>query len=116
YRQLITECQANGSTFGIPVYLETGMGEYGTEIKILAIEKKYPGGEMDIKTEGLGIFKIKEFHRQASNRLYPAGEIEDVVSVQDGAPDLHRQISELLKELYAALGIQSVMLKLSDSF
>lgn len=116
YRQLITECHANGSTFGIPVFLEKGLGEYGTEIKILNIEKKYPGGEMDIKTQGIGIFKIKEFQRQAPNRLYPAGEIEEITSLQDEAPALHQQIAELLKELYGALGIQSVMLKLPGNF
>ncbi|KAA3438067.1 LON peptidase substrate-binding domain-containing protein [Rufibacter hautae] len=116
YRQLIIECQAKDTTFGIPVYLEKGLGEYGTEIKILSLEKKYLSGEMDIKTKGLGVFKIKEFQRQVPGRLYSGGEIEDVPLIQDEQPFQRIQIVELLKQLYSALGIQSLMLNLKDNF
>lgn len=118
YRQLITECHAQGTTFGIPVYLEKGLGDYGTEVKIISIEKQYATGEMDIKTQGLGIFKIKEFLRQAPNRLYPAGEIEDVTSLThvDSDQQKHQEIRELLSQLHSALGILSVMLKLPATF
>ncbi|WP_207430524.1 LON peptidase substrate-binding domain-containing protein [Sabulibacter ruber] len=116
YRQLIMECLTYDTTFGIPVYLENGIGEYGTEIKILSLEKKYLGGEMDIKTKGLGIFKIKEFQKQVPGRLYSGGEIEDVKLVHDDEPLQRIQIIELLRQLYTALGIQSLMIKLKDNF
>ncbi|GGK80267.1 LON peptidase substrate-binding domain-containing protein [Rufibacter glacialis] len=116
YRQLILECEANDSTFGIPVYLEKGVGDYGTEIKILGIEKKYLSGEMDIKTKGLGIFKIKEFQRQVPGRLYSGGEVEDLEIIQDEEPLQRVQILELLRQLYSALGIQKLMLNLPDNF
>ncbi len=116
YRQLIMECQTNGTTFGIPVYLENGLGEYGTEIKILSLEKKYLGGEMDIKTKGLGVFKIKEFQRQVPGRLYSGGEVEDLPLIKDEDPFQRIQILELLKQLYSALGIQTLMLNLPDNF
>lgn len=116
YRQLILECQANDTTFGIPVYLDKGVGEYGTEIKLLSVEKKYPGGEMDIKTKGLGIFKIKEFQRQVPGRLYSGGEIEDVPLINDEQPLQRSQILELLRHMYVALGIQSLMLNLPENF
>ncbi|MBC3539787.1 LON peptidase substrate-binding domain-containing protein [Rufibacter sediminis] len=116
YRQLIMECQTNDTTFGIPVYLENGLGDYGTEIKILSLEKKYLGGEMDIKTKGLGVFKIKEFQRQVPGRLYSGGEVEDLPLIRDEDPFQRIQIVELLKQLYTALGIQSLMLNLPDNF
>jgi Lon protease-like protein len=116
YRQLIMECQTHDTTFGIPVYLEKGLGEYGTEIKILSLEKKYLGGEMDIKTKGIGIFKIKEFQRQVPGRLYSGGEIEDLPLIKDENPYQRSQILELLKQLYSALGIQTLMLNLPDNF
>ncbi|MBA9078714.1 LON peptidase substrate-binding domain-containing protein [Rufibacter quisquiliarum] len=116
YKQLVMECQTNDSTFGIPVYLDNGVGDYGTEIKILSIEKKYANGEMDIKTKGLGIFKVKEFQRQMPGRLYAGGEIEDVPLILDEEP-LHRlQVLELLRQLYVALGIQSLMISLKPDF
>ncbi|QHL86296.1 peptidase [Nibribacter ruber] len=116
YRQLITECQANDTTFGIPVYLESGVAEYGTEIKILSIEKKYAGGEMDIKTKGMGIFQIKHFHKQMPGRLYAGGEVEEVPLDLKDAPVQRQQIELLLKKLYHALGIQSLMLTLAPDF
>jgi Lon protease-like protein len=116
YRQLVTECQANDTTFGIPVYLEKGVADYGTEIKILSIEKKYPGGEMDIKTRGMGIFKIKHFHKQMPGRLYAGGEVEEVPLNLEEAPLKRQKIEDLLKQLYHALGLQSLMLTLAPDF
>jgi Lon protease-like protein len=116
YRQLILECHTNDTTFGIPVYLDKGIGDYGTEIKILSLEKKYLGGEMDIKTKGLGIFKIKEFQRQVPGRLYSGGEVEDVASVQDEDPLQRLQLLELLRNLYQTLGLQNLMMQLKGNF
>lgn len=116
YKQLVMECHANTTTFGIPVYLENGIGDYGTEIKIISVEKKYVNGEMDIKTKGIGIFKIKEFYRQMAGRLYPGGEIEEVTLLQNEAPFQRKQVAELLQQLYNALGIQSFMFDLPDNF
>ncbi|RNI27605.1 peptidase [Rufibacter immobilis] len=116
YKQLVLECLEQQSTFGIPVYLEKGLGKYGTEIKILSLEKKYPNGEMDIKTQGLRVFKLLEFQRQAPGRLYPGGEVEYLETVQDEETGQRENILELLRKLYGALGIQSLMLKLPKNF
>ncbi|MEO6949107.1 MAG: LON peptidase substrate-binding domain-containing protein, partial [Ginsengibacter sp.] len=50
YQQMITECFENKKPFGIPVVIDNQMMEWGTLIEIKEISKKYPGGEMDIKT------------------------------------------------------------------
>ncbi|MFB9862145.1 LON peptidase substrate-binding domain-containing protein [Rufibacter immobilis] len=116
YKQLVLECLEQQTTFGIPVYLEKGLGKYGTEIKILSLEKKHPNGEMDIKTQGLRVFKLLEFQRQAPGRLYPGGEVEYLETVQDEETGQRENILELLRKLYGALGIQSLMLKLPKNF
>ncbi|WP_192820998.1 LON peptidase substrate-binding domain-containing protein [Rufibacter sp. LB8] len=116
YKQLITECQANGTTFGIPVVLDHGIGEYGTEIKLISVENTYSGGEMDIKTKGLGIFKLKEFHKQMPGRLYAGGEVEDLHLFEDEDVTMRAQVTELLLQLYKALGIKNLMLNLPPNF
>ena len=47
----------------------------GTEIRLLSVEKRHPNGEMDIKTEGVGLFEIHEFYRVAPNKLYAGADI-----------------------------------------
>jgi Lon protease-like protein len=116
YREMIKECQEQDTTFGIPVYLDKGIGDYGTEIKILSVEKKYLGGEMDIKTKGLKIFKIKEFQRHVPGKLYSGGLVEPVETVQDDDPVQRQKIIGLLKQLYGALGVQNLMLNLPENF
>lgn len=116
YKQLILECEAHATTFGIPIILERGIGDYGTEMKLLGIEKKYANGEMDIKTQGVSVFKIKEFQRQMPGRLYAGGEVEDFPLIQDQDLVQRQLVIDLLQQLYVALGLQSLMLKLKDTF
>lgn len=116
YKQLIYDCLENNSTFGIPTYINNEVGLYGTEIKLLNVEKKYESGEMDIRTQGLGIFKILEFDKQAPGRLYAGGTVEDVENVQDEDIVVKLQLREMLEELYTALGISSLYLDLPENF
>ncbi|MFD1185047.1 LON peptidase substrate-binding domain-containing protein, partial [Pontibacter rugosus] len=83
YKQLVLECIENDVTFGIPTYIQDGVGLFGTEMKLLNIEKKHPNGEMDIRTQALGIFKILRFDRMAPGRLYAGGEVEMVKNKDD---------------------------------
>jgi Lon protease-like protein len=116
YKQLINDCVENDSTFGIPTYINNGVGLYGTEIKILHVEKKYETGEMDIRTQGMGIFKIIEFERTAPGKLYAGGKIEEVENLKDEDIVIKIQIREKLEELYTALGISNIFLELPEDF
>ncbi len=116
YKQLIYDCLQNDTTFGIPTYINNGVGLYGTEIKLLSVEKKYDTGEMDIRTQGLGIFKILEFDRQAPGRLYAGGTVEDVENLKDEDIIVKQQLREKLEELYTALGISSLYMDLPENF
>ena len=41
YKQLIREAEHNGTTFGIPAFIEENVMDIGTEIKLLSIEKRH---------------------------------------------------------------------------
>jgi Lon protease-like protein len=116
YKQLIQDCMDSGSTFGIPTYINNGVGMYGTEIRILNVEKKYESGEMDIRTQGTGIFKIIEFDRTVPGKLYAGGNVEEVENLEDEDIVTKVQIQEKLKELYTALGIIKIFLDLPENF
>ena len=56
YKELINECEKEGTTFGIPAFLKQKVMEFGTELEVIKVEKRYGKGEMDIKTKGIGLF------------------------------------------------------------
>lgn len=116
YKQLIQDCVDNGGTFGIPTYINNGVGMYGTEIKILNVEKKYDSGEMDIRTQGIGIFKIIVFDRTAPGKLYAGGKVKEVENLEDEDIMTKMQIQEKLQELYSALGISKIFMDLPENF
>lgn len=116
YKQLVHECVLNDKTFGIPAFLEDKVGLYGTEVRIISIEKKYENGEMDIRTEGLSIFKINQFDKQAPGRLYAGGEVEDVPSTDDEDIVTKLKIKEYMEKLYAVLGIMKLNIELKEDF
>lgn len=76
YKQLINDCFANNKDFGIPAVVNGQPMQFGTRVKLVDIEKFYPDGKMDIKVEGVSIFRLKSFAYQLENKLYAGGEIE----------------------------------------
>ncbi|PTX14959.1 hypothetical protein C8N40_10957 [Pontibacter mucosus] len=116
YKQLVLDCVENEKTFGIPTYIQGGVGVYGTEVEILNIEKKYDNGEMDIRTRGLHIFKILNFDKMAPGRLYAGGEVEMLQNSTDEEIVTKLKIRELLEQLYETLGLGNLYLELPEDF
>ncbi len=70
YKQLITDCFAEGKPFGIPVVLKNGIAEMGVVVEITEIVQVYDDGKMDIKTKGLQVFNVLEITGEIPNKLY----------------------------------------------
>ena len=116
YRQLVRDCLTEGLTFGIPPYLDNAVQELGTEMRLLSVERVHPGGEMDIRTEGIGVFRVAKFMRQAPGKLYAAGQVEDVVQDPETDPVLSNVIAAQVRRLYEALGLNKLLLELKTDF
>jgi ATP-dependent Lon protease len=116
YRQLVRDCLGEGITFGIPPFLDDAVQELGTEMRLLSIEKTHPGGEMDIRTEAMGVFRVQKFFRQAPGKLYAAGQVEDVVQDEESDPALREVITRQVRQLYEALGLRKLLLQLDPAF
>ncbi len=106
YRQLIKDCEEEGITFGIPAYIGGKVMEIGAEIRLKSIEKRYPNGEMDIKTEGCGLFKIRKFYRTAPGKLYSAAEVEPFEYNTRGDALAGARLSKLVAELFDLLKVK----------
>ncbi|MEJ7667115.1 MAG: LON peptidase substrate-binding domain-containing protein [Hymenobacter sp.] len=91
YRQLVRDCFTDRTlTFGITPYLDEAVQELGTEMRLLSVEKTHTGGEMDIRTQAVGIFRVQKFYRQAPGKLYAAGQVEAVTQDDGGRPGIAR--------------------------
>jgi Lon protease-like protein len=103
YRQLIGECLEQDSTFGIPAFISNKIESYGTEMKIVAMNKAYEDGRMDIETQGVHIFKLLSFDNPFGDKLYAGGDVETVDLLDDTSEDIFNELVQALKRLYELL-------------
>lgn len=105
YKQLITECYENNSTFGIPPFYNNELIFYGTEMKVLEISKVYDDGKMDIKTKGQRAYQIHQFEKTQESKLYPAATVSYLRDEQFTDPSLEAEILDKMSTLFEILKI-----------
>jgi len=116
YRQLVRDCLGEGITFGIPPFLNEAVSTLGTEMQLLAVEKTYPSGEMDIKCRAVGLFRVAEFYRQLPGRLYAGGLVEELTDEAQTDALLQARIAQHLQQLYDVLGLRKLMQELPPTY
>ncbi len=99
YKQLTRECLNEGKTFGIPVYHENEIMDFGTEMKVTRLVRTYPTGEMDVNTVGLRAFKIHSFEEQVKGKLYAGGKVSFLENRMDGDTEDFVRLRKLVKQL-----------------
>lgn len=106
YKQLIRDCDSGESTFGIISIDKGNLREYGTEMKLLEIAKRYPDGRMDIKTVGVAAFRLLNYKEKMPEKLYPGGQVVEIEATDDGDLELAAKILRSLGKLFTELGVQ----------
>ncbi|MEK6476508.1 LON peptidase substrate-binding domain-containing protein [Catalinimonas sp. 4WD22] len=104
YKQLINECLENDHPFGIPAYIDKKV-EFGTEMYVKKVVKRYEDGRLDITTKATRIFKVMSFVNPVGGKLYAGGEVIYLDNVQDGDADLRAELVELIKDLYNLMNV-----------
>jgi hypothetical protein len=103
YKQLVNDCLEDGTTFGIASHVLNKI-ELGTEVKVTEVTKRYSDGRMDIKTQGLRIFEVKDFQNPWKEKLYAGATIEFLEDEQDADLVKVNEFKELVSELFGWLG------------
>lgn len=98
YKQLLADCEEFQSSFGIPFILNNSMSEYGSVVKIVDELATHADGSSDIEIQCTDIFKIKSYHQQMGEKLYPGGNVI-LLNTEASQPVSENLMSELGKYL-----------------
>jgi Lon protease-like protein len=106
YKQLIQECQETKKPFGIPTVVNNRLQEMGTLVEITDIVQTYDNGEMDIKTQGMRIFRVLEVIKDVPDKLYSGAIVNYPENdVDAGNRELMQKVVFGVKELHRLLNI-----------
>ncbi len=104
YKQLISECLEKKQPFGIPAYVDKKI-EYGTEIYVKKVVKKYEDGRMDITTKASRVFKTLAFSNPVHGKLYAGGEVTYLENIEDGDLAARLEMASLIKALFDVMNV-----------
>ncbi|WP_194777923.1 LON peptidase substrate-binding domain-containing protein [Pararhodonellum marinum] len=105
YKELVNDCQKEGLSFGVCVYLDKLM-TYGTEVKLLEVHKIYEDGRMDIRTKAMQVFEILSFENPLQNKLYAGGNVRHLEDDMKVPENVFREFIFYLKEMLRLLNYQ----------
>jgi Lon protease-like protein len=105
YKDLINDVVEGDGHFGIPSFVENNI-EYGTEVILNKIVKKYEDGRMDINVIGQKVFKVITLDNPMEGKLYAGGEIEYIPDINNETYRTKKVMLKLLEELFEILKLK----------
>jgi len=105
YKQLINDCFKNKKPFGIPSVIENKMNEIGTLVEILEISKVYEDGKMDIRTQGLQVFRVLEIIKELPEKLYSGAIVSYPENARTGSHPLMKKLIKGVQSLHKLLNV-----------
>ena len=106
YKQLVGECHKEGKPFGIPTVIDNKLNEMGTLVKITELVKTYDNGEMDVRTEGLRVFRVLELIKSVPDKLFSGAIVNYPENIEGpGKQELMQKVIKAVRELHRLLEI-----------
>ncbi|MGE5106003.1 MAG: LON peptidase substrate-binding domain-containing protein [Sphingobacteriales bacterium] len=105
YKQLINECNEQKKPFGIPAVINNKVNEMGTLVEVTEIAEVYDDGKMDIKTQGLKVFRILEVIKDIPDKLYSGAIVNYPDNNEVGNRELMQKVMNGIKELHTILKV-----------
>ena len=83
----------------------------GTLMEIKEITTTYENGEMDIKTEGLQVFKILEVIKELPEKLFSGAIVTYPQNNPNGNDRLMKKVIHGIREIHKTLGVTKELIK-----
>ena len=106
YKQLINDCYGEKKSFGIPIALGDKLQEYGTLVEVIEIKEIYEDGKMDIRIQGISVFRLLEMVEKLPDKMYSGGIVSYPENIENATVNIMEQILESIKELHKLLHIE----------
>jgi len=115
YKQLVNECYTEGKPFGIPTVIDNKLNEMGTLVKITDMVQVYDNGEMDIRTQGIRVFRVLEMIKSVPEKLFSGAIVNYPENVEGpGKRELMQKVVNAIRELHRLLNITKEFHKPDD--
>ncbi len=111
YKQLINECHSGKKPFGIPTVIDNKVQDYGSLAEVAELSKVHDNGEMDIKTQGLRVFRILEVIKEVPDKLYNGAIVNYPDNYERGNPDMMRKVMKSIRDLHQLLKVEKKFIK-----
>jgi Lon protease-like protein len=106
YKQLVNECHTEGKPFGIPTVIDNRLNEMGTLVRITELVKVHDNGEMDIRTQGMRVFRVLETIKTVPDKLFSGAIVNYPDNIEGpGKRDLMHKVIKAVRELHRLLNI-----------
>jgi uncharacterized protein len=106
YKQLVNECHSGKKPFGIPAVIDNKIQDYGSLIEITELSKLHDNGEMDIKTQGVKVFRILELIKEVPDKLYSGAIVNYPETYEKGNPEIMRKVMNSIRDLHRILNVK----------
>lgn len=114
YKQLINESFGNKKPFGIPSVVNNNVTDLGTLVKINEIVQVYEDGKMDIRTEGISVFRVLEVIKKVPDKLYSGAIVDYPPNETQIKTAMMQQVISNIRELHRLLKITKEIKKPDD--
>lgn len=111
YKQLINESFKTQKPFGIPSVLNNTVSEIGTLVKVTEIVQVYDDGKMDIRTEGISVFRVLEVIKKVPDKLYSGAIVDYPANETQLKVAMMQQVISGIRELHRLLNISKELKK-----
>lgn len=105
YKQLIMECVEQQKSFGIPAVISKQLCDTGTLVHVREVNKIYEDGKMDIKTEGVSVFRILETIKEIPEKLYSGAIVAYPENAMRGNATLMKRVIKGMYAIHEKLGV-----------
>jgi Lon protease-like protein len=106
YKQLVSECHSESKPFGIPTVIDNRLNEMGTLVRIAEMVKQYENGEMDIRVQGIKVFRVLELIKTVPDKLFSGAIVNYPENVEGpGERALMSKVIIAVRELHRLLNI-----------
>jgi hypothetical protein len=107
YKQLMKDCLDNGITFGITAFIDNKIKSLGTEVRLTEVVNRYEDGRLDIRTEGIRVFQVKEFYNPMEGKLYAGADVDFLETKEDSILTERILLVELVTRFFDLLEINT---------